>query len=217
MKISKFLHSCVLIEDNGKGLLIDPGTFSFIENRITPDIFKNINVVVFTHAHSDHFDKRILEAIIKNNVEVKIVSNSDVLNLIKGFANTILLEDRKQNVEGFEIEGFFAEHEDVGYPCPKNTAYIINGLILHPGDSLKPIILEHKTKILAVPVAGPWLTRVYAMNFVGQFKPGIIFPIHDAYIKDFFIEFDYGAWQNAVTKQGIDFKALKEPGESFEI
>jgi L-ascorbate metabolism protein UlaG (beta-lactamase superfamily) len=217
MKIQRYLHSCILIENKGHRLLIDPGAWIFIENKIKPDVFTGIDVIVFTHKHGDHFDKECLKTIIQNNPGVQIVGNSDTLDEIKEFPNTHLLENGEQEIKGFKVKGFFAEHADVGAPCPKNTAYIIDDLVLHPGDSLNSVILQHKVSVLAIPIAGPWQTRVDSMKFVKEFQPKFLIPIHDQHIKDFWTDIEYKTWQNKMQEQGMEFKALREPGEGFEI
>ncbi|MDQ6892288.1 MAG: hypothetical protein M3167_06365 [Acidobacteriota bacterium] len=35
MRVSKYIHSCLLIESDGDRLLIDPGKFSFSDGRVT--------------------------------------------------------------------------------------------------------------------------------------------------------------------------------------
>ena len=49
MKITKFGHSCLLVEENGVRILFDPGSYSTAQNDV-----KNIDVVLITHEHSDH-------------------------------------------------------------------------------------------------------------------------------------------------------------------
>ena len=76
MRITYYGHSCLLIETNGKKLLVDP----FISPN---EHAKNIDVdgircdyVLVTHAHQDHVAD--LEKIMANNPEATIVSNYEI-------------------------------------------------------------------------------------------------------------------------------------------
>jgi L-ascorbate metabolism protein UlaG (beta-lactamase superfamily) len=64
MKISKYLHSCLLFEKDNFRLLIDPGTFTFAEGFIQPEEFDNVDAVIITHIHPDHLDKDNLSKIV---------------------------------------------------------------------------------------------------------------------------------------------------------
>jgi L-ascorbate metabolism protein UlaG (beta-lactamase superfamily) len=75
MKIAKYIHSCLVFEQDGFKLLFDPGTFSFAEGIVTPDSFKDVNAVIITHIHPDHFDAENLKKIIELS-EAKLYTNS---------------------------------------------------------------------------------------------------------------------------------------------
>lgn len=46
---------------DGKRILVDPGLFSFIENRITPKEIGRADAILLTHKHPDHFEPSILK------------------------------------------------------------------------------------------------------------------------------------------------------------
>ena len=62
MKLTKYEHACVVLEDQGQKLVIDPGMFS-------PDFndLRDITALVITHQHGDHFDLRNIENIVAAN------------------------------------------------------------------------------------------------------------------------------------------------------
>ena len=56
MKIQRFAQSTFVIEnDDGKRMLIDPGTSGYAGCRNMTDYGK-VDLVVITHSHQDHFD-----------------------------------------------------------------------------------------------------------------------------------------------------------------
>ncbi|RYF75875.1 MAG: MBL fold metallo-hydrolase, partial [Cytophagaceae bacterium] len=64
MKITKYIHSCLLLEKDGQQLLFDPGKFSFIEGLVQPETFRHVAQVIITHDHPDHLDVDILKQIV---------------------------------------------------------------------------------------------------------------------------------------------------------
>ena len=63
MKITKFLHSCLLVENQGTTILTDPGFYTYRENILPLDKITRIDYIAITHEHEDHlyipFLKRI--------------------------------------------------------------------------------------------------------------------------------------------------------------
>ena len=49
MKISKYIHSCILIERSRERLLIDPGPFTFIEGKVKAGDFKGARTYFETY------------------------------------------------------------------------------------------------------------------------------------------------------------------------
>lgn len=54
MRITRFAHACVRVEDAGRVLVIDPGT------RSEPDALDGTDAGLVTHEHADHIDTRRL-------------------------------------------------------------------------------------------------------------------------------------------------------------
>ncbi|MBA2598289.1 MAG: MBL fold metallo-hydrolase, partial [Chloroflexia bacterium] len=48
MQIAKYIHSCLLFTHEGETLLFDPGVYTFIEGRVTPETFRDVATVVIT-------------------------------------------------------------------------------------------------------------------------------------------------------------------------
>jgi L-ascorbate metabolism protein UlaG (beta-lactamase superfamily) len=64
MKISKYIHSCILVESKKERLLIDPGPFTFIEGKVKAGDFKGLTTILFTHKLSlaNYYRGRILRS-----------------------------------------------------------------------------------------------------------------------------------------------------------
>ena len=186
MIIRKFLHSCILVEENGKKLLFDPGTFSFLEKKLKPEDLGLVDVIVLTHLHPDHYFPEALKTIISLK-PATIVTHEEIGKLLKeeGLSCETIKAGETKQVAGFTIEAFEAPHGCLPMPIPHNLAYLINGKILHPGDSFEIKDLK-PCEVICLPLAGPWATLTEAVNFAKKMKPKTVIPIHDGIIKDFF-------------------------------
>ena len=218
MRIYKYIHSCFLLEKDNNKILIDPGPFTFIENKVKPEDFQNINAILITHQHYDHYDPEAIKIILSNNSDCQIFTNQSTSEVLKevGIDSEILEKGVKQ-IANFEVKAFFAEHEPLPLPLPPNTAFLIDDLFLHPGDSFDKSIFKTKAKVLALPVAAPWLNIMQSLEFVSQYKPEHVLPAHDGFIKDFFIKGQYGLWDKILAEKQMKFHKLDDPGKSMEI
>jgi len=89
MKITKLGHCCLIIEENGVKILTDPGTYTTEQNNV-----KDVDIVLITHEHQDHFHLESVKTILANNPKAKIITNNAVGGLLKEAGiNCELLED----------------------------------------------------------------------------------------------------------------------------
>ncbi len=220
MKITKYIHACLLIENDFDKILFDPGLFTFIEGKVKPSQFKDLSAVILTHCHPDHIDDDSLKKIIENNGGAKIFANAEIREKLAVKNITVeTFETGTREVGGFKIEAFDAPHEKIlADEIPQNTAYVLNDVLVHPGDSLSENVLKFaRTKILALPMMAPWETEPQAFKFAKRMSPEFVVPIHDGYVKDFFLESRYLAMQKFLKRQRIEFQWMSAAGDKFEI
>ena len=180
MKITKFGHCCLLIEEGGLRILTDPGDYTTEQNLVT-----DIDVILITHEHGDHLHIPSLQAVRQNNPQAKIITNRGVgLLLDKEDIPYMLVEDGQSLVEkGILLEAFGAKHHFIyeGIPELMNTGYFINNKLFYPGDALtnpgKPV------EVLALPLLAPWLKVTEAVDYAKLIKPAVCFPVHDGMLK----------------------------------
>ncbi len=180
MKITKFGHCCLLVEEDEAKFLIDPGIYSTEQNIQT-----GLGAVVVTHEHQDHLSIESLRAIMKKNPGLEILTNSDVGTILEkegiGFR---IVEDAGRYVQnGVVIEGSGKEHAVIhrSLPTVKNTGYMLGEKLFYGGDALRKPRMP--VEILALPVAGPWLTLSEAIDYALAIKPKICFPVHEGMLK----------------------------------
>lgn len=180
MKITKFGHCCLLVEEKGARILIDPGVYSVGCDRI-----KNTDVIIITHDHLDHLDLTILKKILKNNPLVKVITNKSVGEILtqNSIIFTVLESGEKYLVEEVLIEIFGGRHAsfyDSIAPI-ENIGCLIANKFFYPGDAL--FDLKRPVDILALPIAGPWLKFSESIDYAIKINPSVCFPVHDGILK----------------------------------
>ena len=135
MKLTKFGHCCLLIEENGVRILTDPGAYSDSQNFV-----QNINVVLITHEHSDHIHIDSLKAIIKSSPNLKIFTNTGVGALLakEGIGLELLEVGASHTEQGVLIEAIGKYHALIhdSIPTIPNTGFFIANRLFYPGDAL---------------------------------------------------------------------------------
>jgi L-ascorbate metabolism protein UlaG (beta-lactamase superfamily) len=219
MRIRKYVHSCLLVESNDTRILFDPGKFSFLEGAVKPKSFRDLNAIVITHQHPDHVDDESLKEIVEHNPSAVVLANAQIRDQLAGKGIGVeVFESGTRTVGGCKLEAIVAEHAELlNAERPKNVAYVVDDRLLHPGDSFAHSLDGRKgIELLALPLMAPWNTELAVAEFALRMAPKTVFPIHDGYAKDFFLASRYDNFTKYFAKHGIEFVALKEPGDSLE-
>ena len=206
MTIEKFLHSCVrLTEEGGHRLLIDPGSFCFVEGRVKAGELGPVEVILLTHEHADHFDPDALRTIVAAGMPT-ILAHPPLAEKVRaaGLPCEDIAPGATRTIGAFTIEAMATPHGALPFPVPPHCGYLINDQLYHPGDSLV-FPTGRAIDILALPIAGPWCTVLAAVDAAKALHPNHVIPIHDAIIQPFFLD----------RLQSIVAKALEGTGITF--
>ena len=177
MRIIKFGHACLRLEQGASRVVLDPGVFT---DREAVD---GATAVLVTHEHPDHLDVdhlraadapiwtiaavagQIAEAAPDLVERVTVVAPGDQLDL--GLAVTVVGE----------------QHAVIHRDLPRivdNSGYLVSGggtSLFHPGDALtgpgRPV------DVLCVPVSAPWLKVSEAVDFARAVGAPRNLAIHD--------------------------------------
>lgn len=205
MIITKFGHCCLLLEVAGKRILVDPGRFSEKQNSVT-----NIDIILITHEHADHYHSESVSLIMKNNPEAVVVTNRSVSRLLESLelSGFVLEGDARETIKGISLKAYDGEHvEIVGeFGIVQNTGYLVNDSFFFPGDAYT--VPMEKVDILALPVAGPWCKVSDAIAYAKQVTPRIAFPVHDATLSEIGKSVTYPHFDRELTSAGIGFTVL---------
>lgn len=211
MKITKYDQSCVMLEKNGRCLLIDPVEFS---NKIP--VVNNIDAIIVTHKHSDHYQPEILDKFRLSNPDAKIFVAEDMIDEIKQPAQVALL-DKDIQVGEFNLSFFGKEHAPIVdniSPC-KNFGVIIDGALVDPGDSFASPSVT-KPNVLFVAISAPWLKIDEVMKYITLLAPNKIIPVHDGLLSPLGHKITDNWVKKACDDIGAEYIILS-PGESINL
>jgi L-ascorbate metabolism protein UlaG (beta-lactamase superfamily) len=210
MKITKFVHSCLLIEmpaPVNRTVLFDPGVMS----PVPVDTLSYLDDIFITHTHSDHLDVELIKKLVEKFPDVRITTTPEIVETLQAVGVTA----SAQAPEG--VSFFASPHEVIRpympYDPPQEIGIHYLDLLTHPGDSHS--FTETKS-ILALPVEAPWGSTVNAVQLALELKPKYIVPIHDWHWSDEARASSYKGLEKIFAEQGITFISPIN-GESFTI
>jgi L-ascorbate metabolism protein UlaG (beta-lactamase superfamily) len=207
MRITKIGHCCLLIETNGVRILTDPGTYSDGQDQLT-----GIDLVLITHEHADHFHVESLKRILANNPGAQIRTNQAVGKLLDAqkIPYELLADGQRETFKGVSLKGIGKLHAEMHATVPRieNTGYFIGKRFFYPGDAF--IEPPAHAEILALPVAGPWMTIADAIAYAQKIKPRTCFPVHDAMLRPDRFGSVHALSKKILSGDGIEFIVIDE-------
>lgn len=182
MKVTKYPQSCIVIEKDGKRLVIDPG--SFVSQLSRPDDLKPVDGILLTHEHADHVDPELIKLLLEGTDNVPVVGNQSTAQLLNDLVTNMVADQEELEIAGFRITARELPHCDMpdGSPGPQNTGYVIDGVFFHPGDGIKIDGLSVATT--AAPIAGPDVSPRDAFDLAKSVNCKVMIPIHYDYFKE---------------------------------
>lgn len=183
MRLVKYTHACVRIEQDDRTLVIDPGIWTEAE------ALDGVSDVLITHEHFDHLDADRLAAALDSNPVLTVYTNADVvlvqqMEKLGGAVVTVNPGD-EFTAAGFRVRVVGGRHDEIyeGLPGCANIGFVVSdtsvdGGLYHPGDAL--FVPNVPIDTLFVPTSGPWLKLAEALDFVRAVAPRRAFSIHDA-------------------------------------
>ena len=211
MKITKQGHACLILEEAGKKLVLDPGAYSEPQEGLS-----DVLAIVITHAHDDHCFEAQLDRILASNPTAMIYCPPDVSTRLKNYQTTSIYHGDHYTVGPFTIEAFGDLHAEIHRTIPviQNRGILINDKLYYPGDSFT--LPDRKVELLAVPTSAPWLKMAEVMDFVSAVDHNQSMPTHNALLSEFGHNLNNGRVKAITESKGGIFTYLLS-GESIEI
>lgn len=203
LTLSKFRHSCLLIEVGDTRLLLDPGIFSAGFEGLT-----DLAGVLITHQHYDHLDVGRLSALLSANPEAQVIADTaSAAQLAEaGIQARAVTGGDAIDVGGVPIAVYGGDHAQIapGIPVPPNVGYAVDGRFAYAGDAY--VSPPEPVQVLAIPTAAPWLKAAETVGFLRELRPQVVVPVHEALLArtDVF----YGLYRGFAEAQDTTFYDL---------
>ncbi|MBB2948973.1 L-ascorbate metabolism protein UlaG (beta-lactamase superfamily) [Actinoplanes lutulentus] len=201
MRLIKFTHACVRLEDGDRRLLIDPGVWT------EPEAFDGVTDILVTHEHEDHLDLARIDG------SLRLFAPDSVRELAAehGLAETVTVvaAGDEFSAGGFPVTAVGGKHAEIydGLPGCANLGYVVEG-IYHPGDSY--FVPDQRVTTLLVPAAAPWGRHREAIEMTRAIAPDRAFPIHDRALSTDVGYGNFDAWLGS--KGGTEYSRIPVGG-----
>lgn len=197
-------NSGFLVSAGGKKVLID-AFFDGFEEDVLPEYvldyllnakppFDNVDLILATHDHADHFSARMVTRYLQNNPSTIFISTSQAAGKLTGFGERIIALDPRSGTpedteaNGIQVKAIYISHgtPPAGTEETFNNGYIVtmNGItFFHCGDihDIRDVVPYHLND-LKVDIA--FITHFYFLGsssrdiFNDSIGARYLFPIH---------------------------------------
>ena len=199
MKLTKFVHSCVLVEHEGKTVLFDPGVFSWNSGLIKVDSLPSLDAIVVSHKHADHCGEAFTRALVEAFPSTQWFAPQDAHEVLASWGVQDISNESRGNVNLTE-----GNHAPVD-PFAEQVQNLVThweDLVTHPGDTHD---FTETKDVLLLPIQAPWGTTVRAVKRALELKPKYVLPIHDWMWRDEWRETSYDRLEQLFAESPITF------------
>lgn len=227
VKLRYLGHSSFLASFNSANVLIDPYIHSeskeselkrLVKSPVDESSLPGIGLILLTHEHFDHCDKKAIESISSKNMSTVVAPENILqeLNIEKSLGRTVKMGDTLK-VRNIDISVVPAHHPLSFYP----VGYILRAdgkAIYHSGDTeLLDDFPEEKVDAFLVPIGGTYtMDLIDAVKATKTIKPAYAIPMH--YNTFEAIKADPNEFQQRIEKSILKTKpVILKPGEEFEL
>ncbi len=199
MKITKLVHSCVLVEDGGNVVLFDPGVFSWQSGLVDVAALPKLNSVVVTHKHPDHLGPEFVQALVISQPDAQWFAPADAHADLRALGVKLVTDKSIGDVQ--IVPGNHAPVEPFGVQV-QNLLVNWGNKLTNPGDTHD---IQQTRDLLLLPVQAPWGTTVRAMELAASLKPKFVLPIHDWMWNEQWRNICYDRFSDVFSSVGIRF------------
>jgi L-ascorbate metabolism protein UlaG (beta-lactamase superfamily) len=189
MRMRKLGHSCVLIEDSGGRVLLDPGVLSSGFEDLT-----GLTGILISHQHADHLDRERLPALLERNPDAALHADEATAAQLAEQGLPAHPVDAGDLLDlGMPVLVSGSEHAVVhpDIPVIPNVCYLVANRYFHPGDSFT--VPDGDVQVLGLPAGAPWMKLAEGVDYLRAVAPAVAVPIHEKVIS--FTELYYGLYE----------------------
>ncbi|MDQ3123377.1 MAG: MBL fold metallo-hydrolase [bacterium] len=210
VRLTKFVHACLLVEAESGTVLIDPGQMSHESGLFKVADLSRLDAIAITHEHFDHFSPTFVHELCQKFPEVPIISTPAVRQALTE-AN-IKTGNTSPLIEATSIQHENMEPLSGGFTADNIAVNVLN-ILTHPGDSLQSTLSK---SIFAMPLAGPWGSAIAGIRLAEALRPRFVVPIHDWMWNDAWRKDMYERCKVYFAGKNIEF-LMPVDGEAIDI
>jgi L-ascorbate metabolism protein UlaG (beta-lactamase superfamily) len=207
MRLTKFGHSCLLVEEGQARMLLDPGTLSAGFEQL-----EGLAAVLFTHQHADHLDPERLRGLLDRNPGARVVSDEGSADALAraGADVEVVRAGDELDVGGIGVGVLGRDHAVIhpDVPVVPNVGYLVGGRLFHPGDAFT--VPGQPVEVLAVPAAAPWLKVSEAIDYLRAVRPRVAVPVHDRVLSPAGTTIHYRQLEQLGARDGTTLRVLDD-------
>jgi L-ascorbate metabolism protein UlaG (beta-lactamase superfamily) len=182
MKLTKHEHACVVAENDGTSLVIDPGVFS----PAVAEIIAGADVILLTHEHVDHVHEAAVNAALADRPDLTVYAPEAMRARFAARPDqfTAVAAGDELKLGSFLVTVHGAEHAVIHPDIPgcANVGFLLDGAVYHPGDAY--YVPQVPVSALLLPTSGPWMKFSEAIDYVRAVGPQQAVQIHESLLSD---------------------------------
>ena len=180
MELIKHGHACVVLCEDERRLVIDPGVLT------ESSALDGASAVLITHEHPDHFAPDLLRAALDADPALEVWTNGSVAGRLEGLGGRLHVvgDGVAETIAGFDVHVHGELHAEIHPEIPRiaNIGFLVDGGVFHPGDALT--VPDEPVSTLLLPLHAPWSRTADLIDYVRAVHADQAYAVHDGLLND---------------------------------
>jgi L-ascorbate metabolism protein UlaG (beta-lactamase superfamily) len=178
VQLTKHGHACVVLTDDDRRLVVDPGAFT------ADDAWAGASALLITHEHADHLVPDKVRAALDADPALEVWTNPSVAEQLTDPRVHAVSAGDTFTAAGFDVsvhgEWHAVIHPDL--PRVRNVGFLVAGQVFHPGDALT--VPEVAVPTLLLPAHAPWSKTAELVDYLREVGAERAYAVHDGLLND---------------------------------
>ena len=210
MQLTKHGHACVVLAEDDRRLVVDPGAFT------ADDAWAGASALLITHEHADHLVPAKVRAALDADPALQVWTNPAVAGQLADRRVHAVGAGDTFTAAGFDVsvhgEWHAVIHPDL--PRVRNVGFLVAGQVFHPGDALT--VPEVAVPTLLLPAHAPWSKTAELVDYLREVGADRAYAVHDGLLNDTGLGVVGGLLGERGPGQPTPYERLA-PGSSVEV